>query len=329
MKKIISLFGIISLILGQNIPSQYGRVDQRKGDTQQQPQSVAMDIPSSTIPLEGPINSDTYILGPGDKIGIDIVSTTPMFYTLAVNPAGDLLIPTVGKIQVAGSTLNAAIDKIISLITVQYKNSTVHVTLLEIRSFLVSITGAVLKPGDVSVYSIQRLWTVIEENAPLHPFADDEHILITHRDGEVQAVSLKQYLTDGKISNNPVLLEGDRIFVPFRQPYDDITRDQISAIDATVWVTGFVEYPGTYNYIAGYDLDHYLGLAGGALKNGSEKLAYIQRNGEILKTVELLPGDKIVIPETLKSRLIGDTSILQTLTAMASLYLTYRAATKR
>ena len=38
------------------------------------------------------------------------------------------------------------------------------------------------------------------------------------------------------------------------------------------------------------------------------------------------PGDVIVVPESIKSRMFGNISILQTATAIATLYLTYKAA---
>ena len=38
------------------------------------------------------------------------------------------------------------------------------------------------------------------------------------------------------------------------------------------------------------------------------------------------PGDVIVVPESLRSRMFGNISILQTATAIATLWLTYKAA---
>ena len=41
----------------------------------------------------------------------------------------------------------------------------------------------------------------------------------------------------------------------------------------------------------------------------------------------LEPGDHIEVPANLKYRMLGNMSILQTLTAMMTLFLTYQAAT--
>ncbi|NQV37181.1 MAG: polysaccharide biosynthesis/export family protein [Candidatus Marinimicrobia bacterium] len=314
--------------MSQSIPPQYGRVDSRKEEAQPLQESQDIQISSSSIPLEGPIDPQKYILGPGDKLGIDIISNTHMFFSLAVNPTGDILIPSVGNIQVAGISLEKAIVDITQLILDQYKNSKVHISLLEIRSFLVPITGAVLNPGHVQVYSTQRLWNILNYMEDLHPYADDKSVEISHLNREKEIISLKQYLIDGDDMNNPILKEGDRVYITFSEDLTQMLTEKNQAVEAIVWVTGFVEYPGSYKYIPGYTIQQYVGLAGGALEFGTEKGIYMQRSGKTVKGDIVKPGDKIIIPESLKSKWIGNASIMQTVTAFASLYLTYIAATK-
>ena len=71
-------------------------------------------------------------------------------------------------------------------------------------------------------------------------------------------------------------------------------------------------------------------MVGGALNIGNERNTIIYRadgselNGAFDEFIE--PGDVILVPESLRSRLFGNISILQTATAIATLYLTYKAA---
>ena len=70
-------------------------------------------------------------------------------------------------------------------------------------------------------------------------------------------------------------------------------------------------------------------MSGGVTDFGSLKKLSINRNGELLsmETITYLePGDQINIPGNMKYRLLGNMSVLQTITAMMTLYLTYRAA---
>ena len=53
-------------------------------------------------PIEKPINPDTYFLGPGDLLGINIISAINISLPLRVNPVGEILIPSVGVINVDG-----------------------------------------------------------------------------------------------------------------------------------------------------------------------------------------------------------------------------------
>jgi hypothetical protein len=70
-------------------------------------------------------------------------------------------------------------------------------------------------------------------------------------------------------------------------------------------------------------------MSGGVTDFGSLKNLSINRNGELLaiESINYLePGDEINIPGNMKYRLLGNMSVLQTITAMMTLYLTYQAA---
>ena len=70
-------------------------------------------------------------------------------------------------------------------------------------------------------------------------------------------------------------------------------------------------------------------MSGGVTDFGSLKKLSINRNGELLymETITYLePGDQINIPGNMKYRLLGNMSVLQTITGMMTLYLTYQAA---
>ena len=70
-------------------------------------------------------------------------------------------------------------------------------------------------------------------------------------------------------------------------------------------------------------------MSGGVTDFGSLNKLSINRNGELLymDTITYLePGDQINIPGNMKYRLLGNMSVLQTITGMMTLYLTYQAA---
>ena len=70
-------------------------------------------------------------------------------------------------------------------------------------------------------------------------------------------------------------------------------------------------------------------MSGGITDFGSKNNITIHRNGELLSAdgnIIVKPGDQIDIPSNMKYRMLGNMSMLQTLTAMMTLYLTYQAA---
>ena len=96
-----------------------------------------------------------------------------------------------------------------------------------------------------------------------------------------------------------------------------------------VFVTGFVVRPSGHQFISGYRVSDYIAMSGGVTDFGNLEKLSIYRNGELILSdvMNMLePGDQIDIPANMKYRMLGNMSILQTFTAMMTLYLTFLAA---
>ncbi len=165
--------------------------------------------------LEMAINPDEYIIGPGDILGINIITTQNFTFTLSVGPTGELLIPSVGVIDINGKSLLNAQNEIKDFISCTYTNAKSSVTLLNIRNFRIQIIGAVNYQGFLDVTPITRLDRIIDEVEGFHQFAQEYNIKITRANGTIKSVNFLKFLTDGELTNNPTFIEGDRIFVPF------------------------------------------------------------------------------------------------------------------
>lgn len=286
------------------------------------------------VPVEGPIDPDSYILGPGDMIGVNIITTESVTFTLRVNPTGDLLIPSVGILRVSGLTLSEATDLIQNFVVMEvYRNSLVDATLVGLRRFRVLVVGAVQEPGFVTVTPADRLTKVIEEAGGLHKYANEEEIMILHHvSGNIEKVSLRSFLLNSDLGQNPTVQEHDRIEVPFLEEFRTEMNDLITYNESAIFVTGFVKYPGAFRYFPGYSVKDYIGIAGGILNTGSEKSVEVYRSNwatELHFDDYVRPGDTIHVPENLRSRLFGDVSLVQTTSAILTIYLSYLAATRK
>lgn len=94
-----------------------------------------------------------YIIGPNDEININIYGYQEAKHNLKVGPEGEINIPFVGVMYVAGLTIEQATAKIKNkLSTSGYANiktglTKVNVTIGRIRSIKVTILGEVRNPG--------------------------------------------------------------------------------------------------------------------------------------------------------------------------------------
>ncbi|MBN2279903.1 MAG: SLBB domain-containing protein [Candidatus Marinimicrobia bacterium] len=348
-------------------------------------------------PIEKTIDPKAYIVGPGDQFGININSIENLNFIVYVGPTGDILIPTVGVIKVDKLVLADVYEKIKSTIKEKYKSGEVHVYLQNIREYKIQISGAVNNPGFYVVNPLTRLHEIIILAEGFHPFAKEFGIEISDS-GSVRVVNFLDFLENGNLDENPTIVIGQKIYVPFGDfqnegvsirgiegihQYDIIqknetlgqflrrndaslsdinfdklvikrygnSRQEISfvepeelftfnlqsgdiiehIIEKGVTVNGFVQMPGSYKFFPGYTCADYIGLAGGNSKEGSlSKVTIIHADGTTERGTNVLirRGDQIIVPRSLAQWLVGNSSFFQIIATMASVYMSYLAATK-
>ncbi|MFQ6614432.1 MAG: SLBB domain-containing protein, partial [Fidelibacterota bacterium] len=213
-----------------------------------------------------------------------------------------------------------------------YQNALVSVTLMNIRTFRLSVLGAVLHPGYVEVTPVDRVLDIIHLAGGLHKFADSDRILVKRRNGTEERISLKAYLVNGDETQNPRLLEGDKITVPFQEEMAALADRFVTPTATPVSVSGFVNSPGAYQFIYGYSVGDYIGIAGGPSEEGSLRRGILYRDQQALPLNPdefVVPGDRIYIGENFRSRILGKSNLMTTITALTSLYLTYLSRVKK
>ena len=292
-------------------------------------QDKLIRLPEAFI-IETQIDPETYILGPGDKIGLSIITSSNMAYILTIIPSGALWIPDIGPIHISGNNIPDAEIKVAKYIHEnRFKTADISLVLLNIRQFKIQVIGAVNSPGFINVSSIERLTDAIRKLGGLHKLADEDNISIQRVNSGEFNCSLKSYQLNGDLANNPILKEGDVIRVAYNSEYSEELKASITHKQSLVFVTGFVLRPSGHKFLPGYSVNDYIAMSGGVTDFGSLKNLSINRNGELLSMENLNylePGDEINIPGNMKYRLLGNMSVLQTITAMMTLYLTYQAA---
>ena len=327
MNKNIQYFVIIFLlIIDCSIGQTSTQMDVTQLDDSQQP-IIYREYGVKPLPLEKPINPEEYILGPGDRLRI-LWSVENVDNFVTIGPTGNLIVPEIGPVNVLGKTLAEVDREINEEIKQVYKSAKVSIDLIRFRQFKVLVYGAVNRPKYVKMAPVSRFHEAINEAGGLQKYADPERSVLI-RNGDSKNIFLKEFLLKGDLNNNPQLMDGDKIYVPFKNITPGQQENYMQYDNANkILVNGFVYHPGAHYFRPGFSVKDYIALSGGALDVGAvNRVKILKKDGTTtLASNEIVePGDIIEIPETYGSILFGNTGFIQALTSIATLILAYQA----
>jgi len=110
---------------------------------------AAASAPASTGGVSAPAG---YILSPTDQVAIEVFGEDDLRTSGRLNPEGNLSVPLLGSIHLAGLTLTQAASKLTELYSRDYLvNPKVNVTLLAYARRRFSILGQVNRPGSLEM----------------------------------------------------------------------------------------------------------------------------------------------------------------------------------
>ena len=212
-----------------------------------EPRLVPTIPPASA--LRGPIDDETYIVGPGDRFSITVWGQGVASHITTVTPEGELVIPGVATVPVAGEVLRDAKAGVESQLESFYHDVEVSVSLVELRDMLIDVLGGVEYPGSYVGTAMDPAGEFVLRAGGLVQGASSRNIVITRGNGQEQRVDLERYRNTGDVGSNPPILDGDVIFVPHAVEFVD--------------VTGAVALPDRYERVEGETVGSLLELAGG------------------------------------------------------------------
>ncbi|QXD15879.1 SLBB domain-containing protein [Rhodocaloribacter litoris] len=216
---------------------------------------------SALLPMEGAVDSSAYVVGPGDYFSVVIEGLEAEIPPIPVTADGQLILPDVGGVPVAGLTLAEARSRARRALKARFRNVAVNVSLAQPRQFYVHVTGAVPVPGRYLAMPVARVATVLEmafadtTRTPVGNFnyrPSLRNITLVRRDGTERHIDLLRYFVTGETAHNPYLSDGDVIYVPAYDPRF-----------ASVYVDGEVPFPGAYDHHPGETAGDLLALAAG------------------------------------------------------------------
>jgi protein involved in polysaccharide export with SLBB domain len=148
------------------------------------------------------------------------------FAEYQISAEGKVSLPTIGDLKFKGLTLAEAEVLLRTEVEKYYRNVKSGISLISLRSFVVSVLGSVKQPGNYRATLDHRVSDLIDLAGGVLPGGSRRHIQVL-QDGKVRTVSdLSAFLRRGKLDDNPYLQDGDVVYVPPVRPpfvaiYDD------------------------------------------------------------------------------------------------------------
>ncbi len=171
-----------------------------------------------------------YIVQPGDRVSVRIWGATEFADHLTVDPQGNIFIPTVGPIMVAGTSnqdLNQRVSK--SVATVFTDNVRVYTSLDGSQPVAVFVTGFVSNPGRFAGIPSNSALHFIDRAGGINARQGSYRDIKILRDGNnIATIDLYEFLLSGKMASVQ-FKDGDTVVVGSRGSTIEVTGDVSNA----------------------------------------------------------------------------------------------------
>jgi protein involved in polysaccharide export with SLBB domain len=155
-----------------------------------------------------------YVLGPGDDISIKIWGAIDVNLNLAIDRNGQVTIPKVGPVTVAGTRADQLEALLKTHVGRVYNNFELSATLGRLRSIQVFVVGQARQPGVHTVSSLSTLISVLFESGGPSATGSMRQIQLTRAGKTVSTIDLYKFIHSGDTSADARLLPGDVIVIP-------------------------------------------------------------------------------------------------------------------
>lgn len=159
-----------------------------------------------------------YRLAANDEILIDVYGYSEVQHRLKVTPDGYIRIPNLGPVYVNGLTMEEAKNRITKQLATIYSgiksgNTSVQISLGNIRSIRVLLIGEVVNPGSYTIPSLATVANALYVSGGPTENGSFRNIQVIRNGSTVATFDLYDFLAHGDLSNNIVLQDQDIVKV--------------------------------------------------------------------------------------------------------------------
>ena len=214
-------------------------------------------------PLDEALAPSGYLLGPGDELTIQVFGKDPIETLVQVDRGGQITVPKIGSISLAGLTFEEAKRVIAQRVNTRVIGSDVVTSLGNLRQISIFLAGEVNAPGNYNVSALTSISQALYLSDGLTDIGSFRDIQVRRANQVVARFDLYDLLLRGKRDNDITLQSGDTVFVP-------VARGIIS-------IDGAVKRPARYDLNVGETFAEAVAMAGGFTATAYQQLSTIRR----------------------------------------------------
>jgi len=165
-----------------------------------------------------------YVLGAGDELMINIWGASQQTYQLPIDKSGNIYIPSLGPVYVAGMNFDTAAKKIKKRLTEIYSglakkqpDTWAMVTLSSLRSVRINMVGAVNVPGTYYLPATATVFNALYLSGGPNKNGSFRNIKLIRNNKTIQTIDVYDFLMNGQTKGNIQLRDQDVIFIPVYQ----------------------------------------------------------------------------------------------------------------
>ena len=232
---------------------------------------------STFAPTDDAPVPDSYRLGVGDQLVVQLFGKENEQLSLQIGRSGDVSFPKLGAITLSGLTFDDARDLIKTRVSQQLIGVDVVVSMGRLRAINVFMAGEVSVPGAYSVSALTTVTQALFQAGGVTDIGSLRDIRLLRAGRVISTFDAYDLLMRGDVSNDIRLQSGDVVFVP---PYAGVIN-----------VEGELKRPMVYELAGGETLADVLEMAGSFTRDAYPAMSVLTRQSDTLGLAEALTLD--------------------------------------
>ena len=232
---------------------------------------IFSNAPSTFNPVSNIAIPESYIIGIGDQITLQIFGKENNQFLLDVTREGQVIIPNLGPFQVAGLSFNEMKRYLVSQIKERIIGVDAVLSLSQLKSIRVFVLGDAYKPGPYNISSLSSITHALFSAGGVSEIGSLRNIQLKRSGKLIQTFDMYDLLIKGDSSKDVLLQSGDVVFVETK--------------GKTVSVAGKVRRPAIYELSDTENITNVLSMAGGLLPDAYKESVVIERFDDASRTV--------------------------------------------